>query len=91
MKVVGVSNRRIRLAKKGPMDIKTAEALSLLIMRIDSQLNDSVALVRDKCSSEELQWYRREAGNVMGTLHIDIQERLWTEHSSLRTREMGGD
>jgi hypothetical protein len=73
------------------MDIKTAEALSLLLMRINSQLNDSVALVRDKCSAEELQWYRREAGNIMDTLYLDIQYKLWTEHPSLRPREMDGD
>ena len=72
------------------MDIKTAEALSLLIMRINSQLNDSAALVRDKCNAEDLQWYRHQAGNIMGTLHLDIQERLWSEHPSLRPREMDG-
>jgi hypothetical protein len=73
------------------MDIKTAEALSLLIMRINSQLNDSVAFVRDKGNSEDLQWYRREAGKIMGGLYLDVQERLWSEHPSLRTREMDGD
>jgi hypothetical protein len=46
----------------GRMDIKVAEALSLLMMRINSNLNDSVALVRDACSAEDLQWYRRKAG-----------------------------
>jgi hypothetical protein len=73
------------------MDIKTAEALSLLIMRINSQLNDSVAFVRVKGSTEDLQWYRREAGKIMGSLYLDVQERLWSEHPSLRTREMDGD
>ena len=37
------------------MDIKTAEALSLLMMRINASLDDSVAMVRDKGSLEELQ------------------------------------
>ena len=73
------------------MDIKVAEALSLLMMRINSNLNDSVALVRDACSAEDLQWYRREAGKVMGALCLDIEERLWVEHPSLRPREMDGD
>jgi hypothetical protein len=44
------------------MDIKTAEALSLLMMRINANLDDSVAMVRDKGSAEELQWYRQEVG-----------------------------
>jgi hypothetical protein len=58
------------------MDIKVAEALSLLMMRINSQLDDSVALVRDKCSAEDLQWYRCEVGKLMGASCLDIQEKL---------------
>jgi hypothetical protein len=73
------------------MDIKVAEALSLLMMRINSNLNDSVALVRDKCSAEDLQWYRREVGKGTGALCLDIEEKLWTEHPELRPREMDGD
>jgi hypothetical protein len=66
------------------MDIKVAEALSLLMMRINSQLNDSVVLVRDKCCAEDLQWYRPEVGKLMGASCLDIQEKLWAEHPSLR-------
>ena len=58
------------------MDIEVAEALGLPMMRINSILNDSVALVRDKCSAEDLQWYRREVGKVMGALCLDIDEKL---------------
>jgi len=36
-----------RAASSSLMDIKVADALSLLMMRINSNLNDSVALVRD--------------------------------------------
>ena len=72
------------------MDIKVAEALSLLMMRINSNLNDSVALVRDKCSAEDLHWYRREVGKVMGALCLDIEARLWAEHPGLKPREMDG-
>ena len=73
------------------MDIQIAEALSLLMMRINSNLNDSVALVRDKCAAEDLQWYRREVGKVMGALYLEIEEKIWAEHPSLRPREMDGD
>ena len=73
------------------MDIKVAEALSLLMMRINSQLNDSVALVRDRCSAEDLQWYRREVGKVMGAVCLDIEEKLWAEHPDLRPRELDGN
>jgi hypothetical protein len=71
------------------MDIKVAEALSLLMMRVNSNLNDSIALVRDRCDPEDLRWYRREAGKVMGAL-LDLEEKLWTEHPALRPCEMKG-
>jgi hypothetical protein len=76
---------------KGPMDIKTAEALSLLMMRINASLDDSVAMVRDQGSPEDLQWYRQEVGKIMAALYLDVEERLWAEHPSLRPREMKGD
>jgi hypothetical protein len=72
------------------MDIEVAEALSLLMMRINSDLDDSVALVRDKCNAEDLQWYRREIGKIMGAVYLDIEEKLWAEHPRLRPREMDG-
>jgi hypothetical protein len=49
-------------------------------MRINSNLDDSVALVRDKCTAEDLQRYRREVGKVMGAVCLDIEEKLWAEH-----------
>ena len=76
--------------KQGFMDIKVAETLSLLMMRINANLDDSVALVLDNCSAEELAWYRREAANIMGAVMLEIEEKLWSEHPSLRPKEFGG-
>jgi hypothetical protein len=72
------------------MDIKVAEALSLLMMRINANLNDSVAYVRDNCTDEELHWFRREVGKIMGAVYLDVEEKLWAEHTELRPREMDG-
>jgi hypothetical protein len=72
------------------MDVEVAEVLSLLMMRINSNLNDSVAFVRDKCSAEDLHWFRREVGKVMGAVCLDIEKRFWAEHPGLRPREMDG-
>jgi hypothetical protein len=72
------------------MDIKVAEALSLLMMRINANLDDSIALMLDNGSVEEVAWYRQEAGKIMGALMLEIEERLWSEHPSLRPKELGG-
>jgi hypothetical protein len=73
------------------MDIKIAEALSLLTMRINSNLNDSIALVQDNGSPEEFLWYREEVSKIMAGLMLEIQEKLWAEHPSLRPRQLKGD
>jgi hypothetical protein len=72
------------------MDIKIAEALSLLMMRISSNLDDSTAFVRDHCTAQEFAWYRKVVGKVMGSLYLDIEENLWAEHPGLRPRKMRG-
>ncbi len=72
------------------MDIPTAEKLSLLLMRINASLDDSVAFVRDHCDVHDLNWWRREVGKVMGAIYLDIEEKLWTQHPELRPREMNG-
>ena len=59
------------------------------MMRINSNLDDSVALVRDKCSAEDLQWYRREVGKVMGAVCLDIEEKLWVGGTPLSDRSSG--
>jgi len=68
------------------MDIKAAEASSLLTVRINSNLGDSAALLRDRRSVQTLDWFRREVGKIMGALYLDIQEILWAEHPELRSR-----
>jgi len=72
------------------MDAKVAEALSLLMLRINANLDDSVAFVRDNCHPEELKWYRTEVGKVMGAICLDIEEMLWAEHPQLRPETLDG-
>ena len=72
------------------MDLETAEKLSVLMMRIVAQLDQSTAYVRDHCTSKEFEAYRRVAGQVMGTIYVDIEEKLWAEHPQLRPESLGG-
>ncbi len=62
----------------------------MLLIRTNANLDDSVAFVRDNCDEHELAWYRREVGKVMGAVFLDIEQRIWSEHPSLKPEEMGG-
>ena len=72
------------------MDIEVAEKLSRLMIRLSSNLNESVAYVRDTCSEVEFESYRTTVGKVMGDIYLEIEEKIWREHPSLRPEEMGG-
>ena len=66
-----------------------AEKISILMMQINSQLNDSVAFVRDKGTEAEFTEYRRKAAYVMGRA-IDILNDLYVDHPRLKPEYMGG-
>jgi hypothetical protein len=72
------------------MELEVAEKLSVLMMRIVAQLDQSTAYVRDNCSRKEFEDFRRVAGQVMGMIYVDIEEKLWAEHPQLRPQSLGG-
>lgn len=72
------------------MDKASAEKLSVLIMQINAKLDESVAFVRDNAGEEEFGEYRKIVGRIMGSLYLDIEEKLWGEYPELRPKEMGG-
>jgi hypothetical protein len=72
------------------MKLEVAEKLSVLMMRVVAQLDQSTAYVRDNCTRTEFEAYRKVAGQVMGTIYLDIEEKLWSEHPQLRPENLGG-
>jgi len=72
------------------MDREVAEKLSVLMLRVVAQLDQSVAYVRDNCDRREFEAYRRVAGQVIGTIYVDIEEKMWTQHPHLRPESLGG-
>jgi hypothetical protein len=72
------------------MDLEVAEKLSALMLRVVAQLDQSVAFVRDTCERTEFEAYRRVAGQVIGTIYVDIEEKLWRQHPHLRPESLGG-
>jgi hypothetical protein len=72
------------------MDLKVAEKISILMLQLNSKLDDSIAYVRDHCSQEEFEEYRRAAGKIMGAILLDIEEPIFKEHPSLLPDGLGG-
>ncbi len=71
------------------MNSTDSEKLSILMLQINSLMNDSVLFVKEKGSSEDFQDYRKLAGEVMGALG-DVMNSIYAKHPQLRPKELGG-
>ena len=71
------------------MGIDDAEKISILMMQINANIDQSVALVKDKSSEDEFVEYRQMAGQAMGRV-IDILNSLYIKHPELKPKQLGG-
>lgn len=67
-----------------------AERLNILLLQISAKLNESVGFVRDHDSQKSFESYRRIVAEIITTLHLDIQERLWRDFPDLRPTFLKG-
>ncbi|HVK55416.1 MAG TPA: hypothetical protein VM532_10355 [Burkholderiales bacterium] len=72
------------------MKREVAEKISVLMLQLNSKLNDSISFVRDNCSKEEFEAYRKVAGMLMGSILLDIEEPIYQEHPTLRPHDLDG-
>lgn len=52
------------------------------------RINESIRLVRDKCSDEEFLLYQKAAGFVMGYIYTDVVAPIYKEHPDLEPPEL---
>jgi len=71
------------------MQESDAEKISILMMQINSKVNDSAAFVRDNGTDKEYQEYKRNAGQVTKNI-LDIASRIYVDHPNLKPQQLGG-
>ena len=69
-------------------DRAVAEQVSRLMLNLGRELNDSVKLVQDSCSPEELNAYRSAVGKVMGEVLLAVLNPLYAAHPELKPKEL---
>ncbi len=72
------------------MDKESAEKLSILMMQISAKMDESVAFVKKHDTEGIFEDYQRIAGEVMGVIYLDIEEKLWHRYPDLRPKQMDG-
>lgn len=69
-------------------DENIANKINELMLRIGSELNDSVVLVQDHCDKDEFQQYRNAVGVVMGSLLFEVMRPLYEQHPRIKPKEL---
>lgn len=72
------------------MKQSTAEKINVLMLQLAAKMDDSIAFVRDIETKEDSDAYRDAVSKVMASLYLDVLEKIWTEHPSLRPAQMDG-
>lgn len=61
-----------------------AAQVNALMLEYSAKLDQTVSLLREHCSDEEFQAYRRGIGRVMGYMFTEIMTPIYDEHPDLR-------
>ena len=72
------------------MNKTVAEETSLSLLKASADLNALLARLRDQCSEEEFQRYRRGFGYVLGYMLTEILNPLYAEYPELKPEQLGG-
>ncbi|UTW46642.1 hypothetical protein KFE80_05525 [bacterium SCSIO 12696] len=59
-----------------------------LMLEFGDRLNQSVAIVKDNCSEDELASHRRAIGKLMGSMLLDIMNPIFDEHPELKPDQL---
>lgn len=69
-------------------DESVAKQISDLMLEFAARLDGSVLLVKDCCSEEELNVYRRGVGEIMGNMLTEITNPLYKRHPTLKPKQL---
>ena len=70
------------------MNREVAAEVSATMLEISRKLNASLLDVRDRCTPEEFDKYRRGVGVVMSDMLCEILNPLYRQHPDLKPPEM---
>lgn len=78
------------MRKEDRMSPDDAERLNVLLLQIQAKLGQSAAFIRDLDSTKSSESYQRVVAEIMATIQLDIQERLWRDYPQLRPEFLNG-
>jgi hypothetical protein len=73
------------------MDHATAERLEKIMRDVGARIDESVRVVMDGCDKDEFHRYRGTAGQLMGSIFLDILKPIYAAHPDLMPAELRSD
>jgi phytoene/squalene synthetase len=71
------------------MDKELARRISDLMLDVTARLDESVALVQERGSAEELERYRGAVARILGEMLLEVLNPIYEEHPELKPPELG--
>ncbi|MCO7223204.1 hypothetical protein [Pleionea sp. CnH1-48] len=69
-------------------DKELAKKIVAVVDECSKQLNSTICEVKDNCSKDEFNSYRKAAGFVMGYIYTDIVAPIYSKHPELEPDEL---
>jgi hypothetical protein len=70
------------------MKKETAKQINQVMLEHSQELDESVRLVLETCTTEEFEAYRDAVGQIMGTMLLDIMNPIYLEHPELKPSDL---
>ena len=67
-------------------DKKVAEQINAVMLKAQVEINNSIFLVKDNCSPEEFEAYRRGCAKVLGYILLDVLNPIYALHPDLKPK-----
>jgi hypothetical protein len=64
-------------------DKDVAAEVSERLLTVTRLMDESIALVQQRCPDDEFKAFRAGTGKAMGYLFVDVLRELWLEHPCL--------
>lgn len=64
-------------------DKDVAAEISDRLLTVTRLMDESIALVQQRCPDDEFKAFRAGTGKAMGYLFVDVLRELWLEHPRL--------
>ena len=65
-----------------------AREISALMLRVQSELDESIRMVRETCDEEDFQVYREAVSKVMVEILREVLNPIYSAHPSIKPEKM---